>query len=123
MHLPAIMAVTMAESRSRALKRARRAGALASRQIAAFRQRATFLWELKSFVRESMLAVLVSLVIVVLAGVLFSSLREALIALPGLMLLVPGALAMRGNIYASLGARLGTALHTGQLSAQARGSR
>jgi mgtE-like transporter len=123
MHLPAIMAVTLADSRSRALKQARRAGALASRQVAAFRQRATFLWELKSFVRESMLAILASLVIVVLAGVLFSSLREALIALPGLMLLVPGALAMRGNIYASLGARLGTALHTGQLSPGERGSR
>ncbi len=123
MHLPAIMAVTMTESRSRAIKRARRAGALASRQIAAFRHRATFLWELKSFVRESMLAILASLVIVVLAGVLFSSMREALIALPGLMLLVPGALAMRGNIFASLGARLGTALHTGQLSAHERGSK
>ncbi len=117
------MAVTMTESRSRAIKRARRAGALASRQIAAFRHRATFLWELKSFVRESMLAILASLVIVVLAGVLFSSMREALIVLPGLMLLVPGALAMRGNIYASLGARLGTALHTGQLTARERGSK
>ncbi|UCC92620.1 MAG: magnesium transporter, partial [Thermoplasmata archaeon] len=55
-------------------------------------------------------------------GVLFSSMREALLLLPGLTLLVPGALAMRGNIYASLGARLGSALHTGQLSSDGRGS-
>ncbi len=122
MHLPSIMAVTMTESRSRAIERARRARLRASRQIAAFRQRATFLWELKSFVRESLLAIIVSLIIVLFAGVLFSSLREALITLPGLMLLIPGALAMRGNIYASLGARLGTALHTGQLSSDAKGS-
>ncbi len=122
MHLPAIMAVTMTESRSRAIGRARRARLRASRQIAAFRQRATFLWELKSFVRESLVAIILSLIIVLIAGVLFSSLREALIALPGLMLLIPGALAMRGNIYASLGARLGTALHTGQLSSDAKGS-
>jgi mgtE-like transporter len=122
MHLPAIAAVIVADSRPRALDRARRAGRLASRQIAAFRKRASFLWELKSFVRESLLAVLVSLVIVAMAGVLFGSLREALLALPGLTLLVPGALAMRGNIYASLGARLGSALHTGELSSRTRGS-
>jgi mgtE-like transporter len=122
MHLPAITAVSVAESRSRALSRARRAGRLASRQIAAFRQRASFIWELKTFVRESLLAILLSLVIVTVAGVLFGSLRDALIALPGLILLVPGALAMRGNIYASLGARLGTALHTGQLSSRTRDS-
>ena len=116
------MAVTMAESRSRATERARRARLRASRQIAAFRQRATFLWELKSFVRQSLVAIILSLIIVLIAGVLFSSLREALIAMPGLMLLIPGALAMRGNIYASLGARLGTALHTGQLSSETKGS-
>ena len=122
MHLPALLAVSVAESRSRAVERARRAGRLASRQIAEFRKRAGFIWELKSFIRESGVALLVSLVIVVIAGVLFSSMREALIALPGLILLVPGALAMRGNIYASLGARLGTALHTGQLSPKEKGS-
>lgn len=118
MHLPEMLAVSMADSRSRAVDRARRAGRLASRQIAEFRKRAGFIWELKSFIRESLFAVLLSLVIVVMAGVLFSSMREALLLLPGLTLLVPGALAMRGNIYASLGARLGSALHTGQLSPQ-----
>lgn len=118
MHLPQMLAVSMADSRSRAVDRARRAGRLASRQIAEFRKRAGFIWELKSFIRESLFAVLLSLVIVVMAGVLFSSMREALLLLPGLTLLVPGALAMRGNIYASLGARLGSALHTGQISAQ-----
>ena len=112
----------MTGSRSRAFDRARRARALAIRQISSFRERASFLWELKSFVRESLLAIIVSLVIVTVAGVMFGSLRDALIALPGLVLLVPGALAMRGNIYASLGARLGTALHTGELSSTTRGS-
>ena len=122
MHLPAILAVSVAESRSRAVERARRAGRLASRQIAEFRRRAGFVWELKTFIRESLVAILVSLVIVVMAGVLFSSMRDALLLLPGLTLLVPGALAMRGNIYASLGARLGSALHTGQLSPHGKGS-
>ena len=122
MHLPAIAAVMMSESRSRDFDRARRDRALAIRQISTFRERASFLWELKSFVRESLLAVLVSLLIVTVAGALFGSLRDALIALPGLTLIVPGALAMRGNIYASLGARLGTALHTGELSSRTGGS-
>ncbi len=122
MHLPAALAVSVAESRSRAVQRARRARARAGRQIAEFRRRATFIFELRSFIRESLVAVLLSLVIVVAAGVLFSSMREALLALPGVTLLVPGALAMRGNIFASMGARLGSALHTGQLSSQTRGS-
>ena len=122
MHLPAALAVSVAESRSRAVQRARRARARAGRQIAEFRRRAGFIFELRSFIRESLVAVLLSLVIVVAAGVLFSSMREALLALPGLTLLVPGALAMRGNIFASLGARLGSALHTGQLSVNTRGS-
>lgn len=122
MHLPTIVAVNLAKSRSKAFSRARRAGALASRQVAAFRQRATFLWELKSFVRESLLALVVGLVIVTVAGVLFSSFRDALLEMPGLVLLIPGALAMRGNIFASMGARLGTALHTGQLSEGTRSS-
>jgi mgtE-like transporter len=104
------------------VERARRAGRLASRQIAEFRRRAGFFWELKSFMRESLVAVLLSLLIVVMAGVLFSSMREALLLLPGLTLLVPGALAMRGNIFASLGARLGSALHTGELSPTDKGS-
>lgn len=34
--------------------------------------------------------------------------------LPGLLVLIPGALAIRGTVFGSLGARLGTAMHTGQ---------
>ncbi len=71
MHLPALLAVSVAESRSRAVKRARRAGRLASHQIAEFRKRAGFIWELKSFIRESGVAVSVCLVFVLFAGVLF----------------------------------------------------
>ena len=33
--------------------------------------------------------------------------------LPGLLMLVPGAIALRGNIFGAMGSRLGTAVHTG----------
>ncbi len=33
--------------------------------------------------------------------------------LPGLLLLVPGAIALRGNVFGAMGSRLGTAVHAG----------
>lgn len=50
-------------------------------------------------------------------GVSTSSLK----ALPALLILIPPAIGMRGNIFASLGSRLGTYLHMGQISPTFRG--
>ncbi|HEX17435.1 MAG TPA: hypothetical protein ENG60_03395, partial [Thermoplasmatales archaeon] len=36
--------------------------------------------------------------------------------LPALLILIPPTIGMRGNIFASLGSRLGTYLHTGEIS-------
>ena len=47
------------------------------------------------------------------AGLILASSTGALERLPGLLMLVPAAIALRGNIFGALGSRLGTAIHTG----------
>src|SRR5437867_2414954 len=48
-----------------------------------------------------------------LAGLTLGAITHTLEALPGLLVLVPAAIGMRGNIFGALGSRLGTAIHTG----------
>jgi mgtE-like transporter len=49
-----------------------------------------------------------------LAGLTLGSLTHTLDRLPGLLVLVPAAIGMRGNVFGALGSRLGTLVHTGQ---------
>jgi len=49
-----------------------------------------------------------------LAGLTLGSVTHTLDRLPGLLVLVPAAIGMRGNIFGALGSRLGTLAHTGQ---------
>ena len=55
------------------------------------------------------LAALASLV----AGLILAAITDTLEDLPGLLLLVPAAIAVKGNIFGALGSRLGTAIHAG----------
>ena len=48
-----------------------------------------------------------------LAGLTLGSITGTLETLPGLLVLVPAAIGMRGNVFGALGSRLGTAVHTG----------
>lgn len=54
------------------------------------------------------------------AGVVLSGAQERIAALPGLLLLVPGALALRGATFGAFGARLGTALTIGTYEPELR---
>ncbi|MGH2725188.1 MAG: magnesium transporter [Actinomycetota bacterium] len=47
------------------------------------------------------------------AGVALGSITGTLEALPGLMVMVPAAIGMRGNIFGAVGSRLGTSVHAG----------
>jgi mgtE-like transporter len=49
------------------------------------------------------------------AGLTFGAITGTLEELPGLLVLVPAAIGMRGNIFGALGSRLGTSIHTGTL--------
>jgi mgtE-like transporter len=50
------------------------------------------------------------------AGLTLGSITGTLDRLPGLLVLVPAAIGMRGNVFGALGSRLGTLLHTGEFS-------
>ncbi|MBI2579148.1 MAG: magnesium transporter [Candidatus Aenigmarchaeota archaeon] len=63
--------------------------------------------------RQSLTAIMLSIATDVFAGVLLHGAEETLALLPGLIVLVPAAIGMRGNIFSSMGSRLGSALHLG----------
>jgi mgtE-like transporter len=63
--------------------------------------------------RQGFVALLVSSGGDLLAGVTLGSIQHTLEKLPGLLVLIPAAIGMRGNIFGALGSRLGTAIHTG----------
>ena len=67
-------------------------------------------------VAQSVAALLISLVATLIAGLTLASAEERLAELPGLLLLVPAAIAQRGNVFGAMGSRLGTAIHTGEFS-------
>src|SRR4051794_39450147 len=66
-----------------------------------------------SGLRQALAALLVSSGGDLLAGVTLGAITGTLESLPGLLVLVPAAIGMRGNIFGALGSRLGTSIHTG----------
>src|SRR6266536_6087416 len=55
-----------------------------------------------------------------LSGLTLGSITGTLDKLPGLLVLVPAAIGMRGNIFGALGSRLGTSIHAGTFSLSRR---
>jgi mgtE-like transporter len=64
-------------------------------------------------VRQASLSLLVGLFGFLASGVVLARFTQVLVLVPGLITLLPASNALRGNIYAPLGSRLGTYLHTG----------
>jgi mgtE-like transporter len=64
-------------------------------------------------VRAGFVALLISSGGDLLSGLTLGSITGTLEKLPGLLVLVPAAIGMRGNIFGALGSRLGTAIHAG----------
>ena len=73
-------------------------------------------------VAQALGALCVLAVTSVIAGVVLGRSHERLADLPGLLLLVPAAIALRGNIFGALGSRLGTAIHAGTFRLSLRSS-
>ena len=72
--------------------------------------------------RQGFIALLIASGASLLAGVTLGSIQHTLEELPGLLVLVPAAIGMRGNIFGALGSRLGTAIHTGTFTLSPRTS-
>src|SRR5438270_4215157 len=70
--------------------------------------------------RQGLAALLVSSGGDLLAGLTLGAITGTLADLPGLLVLVPAAIGMRGNVFGALGSRLGTSIHTGTFSLSRR---
>jgi mgtE-like transporter len=66
-----------------------------------------------SGVRAGFIALLISSFGDLVAGLTLGSITGTLDRLPGLLVLVPAAIGMRGNVFGALGSRLGTSIHAG----------
>ena len=70
--------------------------------------------------RQGFAALLISSGGDLLAGLALAGMTGTLDRLPGLIVLVPAAIGMRGNIFGALGSRLGTSIHAGTFSLSRR---
>ncbi len=64
-------------------------------------------------VRAGFIALLISSGGDLVTGITLGSITGTLAELPGLLVLVPAAIGMRGNVFGALGSRLGTQIHAG----------
>src|SRR6478752_7918552 len=64
-------------------------------------------------VRAGFFALLISSGGDLVTGLTLASITGTLTELPGLFILIPAAIGMRGNIFGGLGSRLGTQIHAG----------
>jgi mgtE-like transporter len=71
-------------------------------------------------VRQGLTALAISGGVGMAAGLVLGFMEELLARLPGLLVLVPAAIGMRGAIFGALGARLGTGMLTGQFERSVR---
>ncbi len=76
----------------------------------------SFLKESNSVIRESLIALLICAIGDLFAGIVLGKMTFFLETFPGLLVIIPGAIGMRGNIFGALGSRLGSNLHIGLLS-------
>src|SRR5205807_6352766 len=71
-------------------------------------------------VRAGFVALLISSGGDLVAGITLGSITGTLEQLPGLLVLVPAAIGMRGNVFGALGSRLGTRIHAGTFTLSRR---
>ena len=75
-----------------------------------------FVTEHKSIIKESLIALLICAIGDLCAGVILGKMTFFLETFPGLLVIIPGAIGMRGNIFGSFSSRLSTNLHIGIIS-------
>lgn len=68
--------------------------------------------------KQSVAGLLAATMFGLIAGVFLGSITSTLERLPGLMILIPAAIGMRGNVFGALGSRLGSAQHAGMFSTE-----
>ena len=67
-------------------------------------------------IKESFIALLICALGDLFAGIVLGNMTFFLKAFPGLLVIIPGAIGMRGNIFGSFASRLSTNLHIGMIN-------
>ena len=75
-----------------------------------------FYAEHKNIIKEGLIALLICAVGDLIAGIILGKMTFFLETFPGLLVVIPGAIGMRGNIFGSFASRLSTSLHIGLIS-------
>lgn len=70
--------------------------------------------------RQRLIALGFALAASLVAGLTLGAMDDTLAARPGLLVMIPAAIGMRGTIFGALGSRLGTAAHAGTFSLDRR---
>ncbi|WNY24715.1 magnesium transporter [Methanolapillus millepedarum] len=69
-----------------------------------------------SIVREALPFELIAVIGGIVSGVILSGMTDELELIPGLLVIIPGVMGLRGNISSALGSRLGSAIHMGLIT-------
>ncbi len=69
----------------------------------------------KSTINQSLIALLICAIGDLCAGIILGNMTFFIKTFPGLLVLIPGAIGMRGNIFGSFASRISTNLHIGTL--------
>ena len=77
-----------------------------------------FFNDYNSTIKEGLIALLICAVGDLIAGIILGKMTFFLETFPGLLVIIPGAIGMRGNIFSSFASRLSTNLHIGIISAK-----
>ena len=76
----------------------------------------TFFTEYNSVIKQSFIALFICALGDLFAGIILGNMTFFLNTFPGLLVIIPGAIGMRGNIFGSFASRLSTNLHIGIIS-------
>jgi mgtE-like transporter len=83
----------------------------------ALRPRARRLWATlraeRRTLRQGLVALVLSTAASFVAGLTLGAITDTLNLLPGLLVLIPASVGMRGTVFGAIGARLGTGIHAG----------
>ena len=67
----------------------------------------------KEMVKQSLPLIILCGIGAILAGSTLGAMKDLIIEIPGLIVIIPAIIAMRGNISTAFGSRLGSAYHLG----------
>jgi len=80
----------------------------------------TFLGSTGDVVRQSLVSLTLNSSTSLVAGAVLGSITDTFERLPGLLVMVPAAIGLRGNVFSALGNRLSTAIHLGNFRLSVR---